>query len=259
MTSPPSDPEDRVPRGPSQDDSPNDEGNGGGEKPKPATPPEKGVIPQVLPPTCAGLERRLDACDLLKPGAFPCDEPTSAQEECYFECNLVASCSILRESACEEIPAPPLARCYAECDSFECSDGSRVPLESICDGAPDCADSEDEQGCDWFRCGGLQEDIPKEFECDGVADCADESDEHDACYEGFFACSLTEEVLPPEFECDGELDCADGSDEHDACVVDVFECRTSGEQVLALYECDGEVDCLDGSDEHDECGGFRCE
>ncbi|MEN9578805.1 MAG: hypothetical protein RJA70_1814 [Pseudomonadota bacterium] len=225
----------------------------------PRTPPPKGVIPNVRPATCAGLESRFDECELLKPGPFLCDEPTSETEECFFQCNLLATCSVLRDSACERSVADPLARCYAACDSFECSDLSVVPKDVVCDGEPDCVDAEDEQGCEWFRCGSQGEDIPSRLECDGSPDCADGSDEHDACYDGVFACVGSDELLPPDYECDGEPDCADGSDEHANCVVEVYECRTSGEAILAQYECDGEEDCLDGSDEHDLCGGFACE
>lgn len=71
-------------------------------------------------------------------------------------------------------------------DQFQCNSGECIPIESACNGSPDCSDKTDEivQHCApkccppfGFRC-GYGACIDERGKCDGISDCYDESDEN---------------------------------------------------------------------------------
>ena len=63
-----------------------------------------------------------------------------------------------------------------ECVMFECANGMLISGGLQCDGAPDCSDATDEQGCppDFLCDNGLF--ILQLFVCDGMADCEGNND-----------------------------------------------------------------------------------
>ncbi|XP_055844274.1 basement membrane-specific heparan sulfate proteoglycan core protein isoform X29 [Episyrphus balteatus] len=118
-------------------------------------------------------------------------------------------------------------------DEFTCQNGSCIPIEAVCDGAPDCFDSDDEIGetCSChsseFKClhgGGC---IPNYQKCDGIVQCKDGSDEDNCnqhrifnnsranngnCLSFQYQCAIGNCILSYK-RCNGITDCPDGSDE----------------------------------------------
>ncbi|XP_041563042.1 basement membrane-specific heparan sulfate proteoglycan core protein isoform X19 [Drosophila elegans] len=180
---------------------------------------------------------------------------------------------------------------------FACHNRDCIPIESVCDGTPDCGHEEDEDyalcNCsgDKYKCqrgGGC---IPKSQVCDGKPQCRDRSDESACHLHGRLnKTRLGVECLGSQYQCgdgscisgykrcNGITDCADGADEYNCiynyvdssydndpdnnplneCDILEFECDYS--QCLPLEKkCDGYVDCEDESDEF-ECQSYtdRC-
>nr|XP_017095015.2 basement membrane-specific heparan sulfate proteoglycan core protein isoform X11 [Drosophila bipectinata] len=170
---------------------------------------------------------------------------------------------------------------------FACHNHDCIPIESVCDGIPDCDHNEDEDyelcNCsgDMFKCLRGGRCIEKEKVCDGKSHCLDGSDES-ACLNTAPQPTTTQPIppiypiprrcQPYEWQCenleciDSRLycndieDCTDGSDEiclsnatnvltPSDCTADQFYCDASCLNRSA--RCNGHIDCSDHSDEMD--------
>ncbi|XP_018799860.1 PREDICTED: basement membrane-specific heparan sulfate proteoglycan core protein isoform X9 [Bactrocera latifrons] len=145
---------------------------------------------------------------------------------------------------------------------FACRNGDCIPIESVCDGAADCRQREDEDyslcNCSsekWkcLRGGGC---IAKTQVCDGRRQCKDGSDESICrCAANQFRCR-NGDCVSSNAQCNGYQDCRDGSDEEDCsepayvvpCTGSQFRCN-NGQCINAAARCDGYTDCADSSDE----------
>ncbi|XP_039497795.1 basement membrane-specific heparan sulfate proteoglycan core protein isoform X32 [Drosophila santomea] len=175
---------------------------------------------------------------------------------------------------------------------FACHNHDCIPIESVCDGMPDCGRNEDEDDAlckcsgDKYKCqrgGGC---IPKSQVCDGKPQCHDRSDESAChlhgrlnktrlgvqCQESQYQCG-DGSCISGYKRCNGIHDCADASDEYNCiynyedtydtdpdnnplneCDILEFECDYT--QCLPLEKkCDGYADCEDMSDEL-ECQSY---
>lgn len=116
--------------------------------------------------------------------------------------------------------------------SFQCDDGTCIPLSSKCDTIVDCADRSDEP----VIC----------------------SIKPATCNEGQFQCRLTNKCIPQMWVCDGDYDCGslDTSDEEairchtqKKCLPNESKCE--GNVCLSTAKfCDGTFDCI--NDEYDD-------
>ncbi|XP_050331108.1 basement membrane-specific heparan sulfate proteoglycan core protein isoform X15 [Bactrocera neohumeralis] len=145
---------------------------------------------------------------------------------------------------------------------FACRNGDCIPIESVCDGAADCRQREDEDyslcncSSDKWKClrgGGC---IAKTQVCDGRRQCKDGSDESICrCAANQFRCR-NGDCVSSNAQCNGYQDCRDGSDEEDCsepayvvpCTGSQFRCN-NGQCINAAARCDGYTDCADSSDE----------
>jgi hypothetical protein len=203
------------------------------------------------PASCDGYHDRLSACGLLTAGRFDCSEPANEVNRCVFECLTAASCELLWEARCGAVFPFALDRCFTECQTFECGDGTAISKFWVCDGEVDCfLTGVDEVDCDLFQCGS-GEGVPHDNVCDGYPHCFDGSDE-DGC--PVFACETTTELIPEVWVCDFAADCSDGSDEANC---PIFTCIGDGSTIPLIWQCDQEHDCLDGSDERG-CAELIC-
>ncbi|EDW00229.1 GH12750 [Drosophila grimshawi] len=172
---------------------------------------------------------------------------------------------------------------------FACHNRDCIPIESVCDGEPDCEEHEDEDyslcNCsnDKYKCvrgGGC---IPKTQVCDGKSQCRDGSDESACHFHAKFNKSRPiVECLSFQYQCgdgscisgykrcNGITDCADGADEYNClinyddtnydtdpdndplneCDLYNFECDF-GQCIPFEKKCDGYADCEDQTDELD--------
>nr|XP_017095012.2 basement membrane-specific heparan sulfate proteoglycan core protein isoform X7 [Drosophila bipectinata] len=171
---------------------------------------------------------------------------------------------------------------------FACHNHDCIPIESVCDGIPDCDHNEDEDyelcNCsgDMFKCLRGGRCIEKEKVCDGKSHCLDGSDESACPGHGRFNKSrLGVECMKHQTQCgdgsciegykycNGIVDCADGADEDNCptdnyvdydpdpdnnplneCDILQFECDY-GRCLPIEKQCDGKLDCDDETDERD--------
>ncbi|XP_072931305.1 basement membrane-specific heparan sulfate proteoglycan core protein [Epargyreus clarus] len=171
-----------------------------------------------------------------------------------------------------ETTTPPIFTC--EPGEFKCDQTRCIAGNKRCDGARDCYDNTDEDGCpqscgvDDFYCDDGR-CIENSRRCDHVIDCPGREDEFNCeCGPNEYKCVSDGSCIEIRKRCDGVRHCSDGSDELE-CVSSLhafwtgdhvcsdrgkFRCRTGG-CISILLRCDGYKDCpRDGSDEI----GCRC-
>jgi hypothetical protein len=162
---------------------------------------------------CDAYVARLHACGLIPQdtGVF-CKEPTG-YDVCVTDCVVAAPCDQLAVLACSQHYSGALGTCAAACvDSyttdFTCRNGNTIGKYLRCDGARDCVDGSDEDGCALFTCKNGSNVVATK-RCNQVPDCPDSSDE-DGC--PTFVCR-NNQPIPMSERCDGASECSDGSDE----------------------------------------------
>lgn len=120
------------------------------------------------------------------PPRDPSDEKIEDEfDRCAARCVIEASCASLTEFLCSEqepSASNPALLCFKKCpqhpsDGYACSNGTKIPKSSQCDGFADCEDGADENGCGTYRCKDGEEIDDTHVECDGFDDCIDASDE----------------------------------------------------------------------------------
>ncbi|XP_052756265.1 prolow-density lipoprotein receptor-related protein 1 [Galleria mellonella] len=142
-----------------------------------------------------------------------------------------------------------------------------------CDGEKDCAEGEDEEGCNEIPFQNPEISCPLgQIMCDRKcinqdqkcpSAVANTTSEPSVCGPTRFQCFYTTTTtiynticVERSQLCDGKVDCPNGSDEETS-ICDTLTCRenefmcTSGSCILSSFKCDGEQDCADGSDEAD--------
>ncbi|KAK9892226.1 hypothetical protein WA026_019028 [Henosepilachna vigintioctopunctata] len=172
-----------------------------------------------------------------------------------------------------------------ECEKteFTCKNNKCIPIDSYCNGIPDCTDGSDEIECATCNpqiqtyCSPLNSCLSLIKVCDNVTDCPDGSDEsscgyEEICEEEEFSCRTSGECIPKEYVCDSDVDCQDESDEKD-CLPDKVKnvtvikpltntskceypsrmCDNNTRCLSVDQLCDDIIHCIDLSDE-----GFRC-
>jgi hypothetical protein len=162
---------------------------------------------------CDAYVARLHACDLIPKdtGVF-CKEPTG-YEVCVMDCVVAGSCEQLTAAACSHVYPGSVGTCAKACvDSyttdFTCRNGNIIGKYLVCDGARDCADGSDEDGCALFTCKSGSTIVATK-RCNQFPDCGDASDE-DGC--PTFVCRNSQPI-PMSERCDGVSECSDGTDE----------------------------------------------
>ena len=101
---------------------------------------------------------------------------------------------------------------------FQCADRVCISIDSICDGASDCLNGEDELNCScgfgFYRCDNKCISLSRY--CDYQRDCDDSSDENNCvfpeCSDSEYQCR-NKECIPSDKRCDFAQDCFDGTDE----------------------------------------------
>ncbi|XP_071949647.1 uncharacterized protein [Antedon mediterranea] len=161
------------------------------------------------------------------------------------------------------------------CNGFTCGDSKCLPTEYVCDGEPDCSESEDESACnlnvckeDQFACDN-GDCIERSWACDMVSDCPAGDDEEDGlcdnrqCKENEFKCK-SGSCINIEWQCDGQYDCYHSDDEVNckSCTAQQFKCNDDT-CIPESSVCNGNPECEGGEDEHQWCactsGEFKCD
>ncbi|XP_076631096.1 terribly reduced optic lobes isoform X1 [Colletes latitarsis] len=150
-----------------------------------------------------------------------------------------------------------------ECDSTElpCRNGACVPLDSRCDGIPQCEDASDEIGCPETT---PHVELVTEtlFRQEGIDEGSDDNTDDNTLRPTLNKCRADDTVrcrdgsrdICSVQQCDGTPDCDDGADEegcpHPGCSTGEFACDVS-RCILDSQRCNFIEECQDGSDEHD--------
>lgn len=167
-----------------------------------------------------GFYTMLSQCGLIaQPGNFSEGDPYVPHTLCIATCFLkYGTCGDLYVNFCnlgDGTLTQPTADCLTGCSNFTCPDQTSA---FTCDNVAQCANGEDEVGCEpTFACAGGG-DIAFSKRCDGARDCTGGEDEV-----GCFYC-LDQTTIPPEYVCDVYPDCSDGSDEQGKCAQ--LDCST---------------------------------
>jgi len=153
------------------------------------------------------------------------------------------------------------SECIDPEDEFKCNSGQCVSIDYRCNELPDCADGEDEEGCENY-CPSYQEKCEdgigcydSDWLCDGSAQCADGSDEN-GCFESESPESPDESPESPDESPESPDESPESPDEspefsfESECIEpeDEFQCA-SGLCVPIDTRCDESPDCADGEDE----------
>lgn len=181
---------------------------------------------------------------------------------------------------------------------FQCAKSKKCIHKSwICDGDPDCPDSEDESdatcnqntcGADQFKCSNGK-CIELRSKCDGTNHCTDGSDESNCpeakitCNEGAFHCANSTKCIDFSMVCNGKKDCPNEDDEDPKCGINEcdnnkggcdhhcfekdigYECRCKIGYELAEDKktCVDTNECLELGTCSQECintkGSFKCQ
>jgi Low-density lipoprotein receptor domain class A len=166
------------------------------------------------------LLTKLDDCSLiLQPGRLTEPVLSTPIWRCQYQCLLAGPCLDAQLFYCENgdtTYSVETQACFSACGPtlFTCPDQQQGYFH--CDGIFDCANGEDEVGCDPppFRCdaGNL---LPSYERCNGTPVCQGAEDE--------IGCTVhicdTTRVIPAKLVCDGVSDCDDGTDEPASCAV----------------------------------------
>jgi Low-density lipoprotein receptor domain class A len=164
------------------------------------------------------LLTKLDDCSLiLQQGRLTEPVLSTPIWRCQYQCLLEGPCLDAQLFYCENgdtAYSVETEACFSACGPtlFTCPDQRQGYFH--CDGIFDCANGEDEVGCDPppFRCdaGNL---LPSYERCNGTPVCQGAEDE--------IGCPVhlcdTTRAIPAKLVCDGVLDCDDGTDEPATC------------------------------------------
>jgi hypothetical protein len=226
---------------------------------------------------CQGTETRIErrrVCDGVADCPSGDDEPCTGPVPSCPERHPVVATWLGAFSVCEVLDLTSTDNdigYYVTCDS-----GDQIPPSRVCNGAVDCPDGDDEQGCpiacarscdvtgtrctvdcDFFCADGTT--IPQDAVCDGIATCPGGDDEH--CVDQF-RCFEDPEGLGIDFGrvCDTVTDCPMGEDERQCPPTDTFFICDDGNQILFPYFTGGclktfplEPSCADGSAPYYPC------
>ena len=226
---------------------------------------------------CRGTETRIErrrVCDGVADCPSGDDEPCTGPVRACPERHPVIAAWLGAFSVCEVLDLTSTDHdigYYATCDS-----GDQIQPSRICNGAVDCPDGDDEQGCpidcqrncdvtgtsctvacEFFCADGTT--IPQDDVCDGTATCPGGDDEH--CVDQF-RCFEDPEGLGIDFArvCDTIADCPMGEDERQCPPNDTFFICDDGNQILFPYFTGGcaktyplEPSCDDGSAPYYPC------
>lgn len=181
---------------------------------------------------CGRASQLLNRCGLstyASSPSFDCDEPTTQQLRCIFDCQLALSCQQVVGAVCDKITAP-FQNCLSKCPAttFPCGDGTTYDEGDKCDGSMDCSNNADEEGCPTFDCGDGSV-VVLEYKCDGYPDCSNGADEQGCPSGSVFDCG-DGTTVPASSRCDGFADCTNGADEPPSCGPDPVEsdCKKLG-------------------------------
>ncbi|XP_064652551.1 uncharacterized protein LOC135503121 isoform X2 [Lineus longissimus] len=139
-------------------------------------------------------------------------------------------------------------------NTFDCGNGTCIPMDQFCDGFPQCQDGRDEPvNCNCtssqFSCKNGRQCIAQSSVCNHRFDCWDRSDETDCkCEDNEFKCG-DGLCIPKSSLCDAKFDCNDNSDELNCtCKSTQFKCNNSI-CIASEDKCNSMDECGDNSDE----------